>query len=82
MSEKSLKRNLYCLLEIRVLDNLFPNCRSVILNERETFDQSEHDTRIGIMDWRYQRYFSRLRRPFPLPRPPLVSLGSPIFFLI
>ena len=52
------ERNLYCLHEIRVLKNLFPSCRSVILKwarycqqhresvNMKTFHQSEHDTRI------------------------------------
>ena len=55
---KVSQRNLYCVLEIRILKNLFPNCMRVILKEHDTvnstanllawlktFDQSEHDTR-------------------------------------
>ena len=37
---KVLQRNLYCLLEIRVLKNLFPNGRSVILKERDTVNST------------------------------------------
>ena len=44
---KVLERSLYCLLEIRVLKNFFPSCRSVILKwARYCQQHREHDTRI------------------------------------
>ena len=56
---KVSQRNLYGLLEIRVLRNLFPKCKSMIraqfcLQHREsvnmkTFDQSEHDIRFWLL---------------------------------
>ena len=73
--------------------NVFANCRSVTLKERDTVNGTanlstwRHLTshsmipESGIKERRNQRHVSRLRRPFPLPRPPLGSLRSPIFFL-
>ena len=84
------ERNLYCLHEIRVLKNLFPSCRSVILKwarycqqhresvNMKTFHQSEHDTRI----WYYETVASKAclqALPLsPLPRLPLGYL-TPFF---
>ena len=94
ISEKSRKE--ICIaapIEIRVLKNLFPDSRSVKLKERDTVKSTanlstwRHLTNqsmipeSGIMEQRHQKHVSRLRRPFPLPKPPLGSLRSPIFFL-
>ena len=47
----------------------------------KTFDQSEHDAGIWYHGTAASKAVSRLRLPFPLPRIPLGSLRSPIFFL-
>ena len=85
------ERNLYCLLEIRVLKNLFPTCRSVTLKQLDTINSTanlstcRHLTNqsmipeSGIMERRHQRHVFRLRCPFYLPRQPLSSLRSTIF---
>ena len=91
---KVSQRNLYCMLEIRVLKNLSPNCMRVILKEHDTvnstanlsinmktFDQSENDTEIWYHGTAASKTVSRLRLPFPLPRIPLGSVCLPIFFL-
>ena len=75
---KVSQRNLYCLLEIRVLKNLFLNCRSVILKERDTVnsntnlstwrDQSEHDTRIWYHGTAASKAFLQAPPPFPPPQ--------------
>ena len=64
---KVSQRNLYCVLEIRVLKNLFPNCMSVILKEHDTVNSTAnlstwwHLTnqsmipKSGIMERRHQR---------------------------
>ena len=38
--QKVSQRNLYSMLEIRVLKNLFPNCMSVILKEHDTVNST------------------------------------------
>ena len=94
VSAEVSQRHLYCLLQIYpCFKNVFPNCRSVTLKERDTVNGTanlstwRHLTsqsmipESGIKERRNQRHVSRLRRPFPLPRPPLGSLRSPIFFL-
>ena len=40
ISKKVLRRNLYRLLKIRVLQNLFPNCRPVYDTESDTVNSS------------------------------------------
>ena len=42
------ERNLCCLLKIRVLKNLFPNCRSVILKEHDTVNSTTN-----LSTWRH-----------------------------
>ena len=82
ISKKVLQINLYCLLKICVLQNLFPKCRPVYVTESarycqqfcksvsmKMFGQSEHDTKSCIMEWRHQEHVSRLCHPFPLPAP-------------
>ena len=91
---KVSQRNLYCCSDRNsCFKNLFPHSRSVKLKERDTVNSTanlstwRHLTNqsmipeSGIMEQRHQKHVSRLRRPFPLPRPPLGSLRSPIFFL-
>ena len=93
ISEKSRKE--ICIaapIEIRVSKNLFPDSRSVKLKERDTVNNTANLSTLrhltnqsmipesGIMERRHQKHVS-LRCPFPLPRPPLGSLRSPIFFL-
>ena len=85
-SEKSRKE--ICFLA----RNLFANSRSVTVKERDTVNSTtnlstwSHLTNqsmipeSGVMKRRNQRHVSRLRRPFPLPSPPLGPLSSPIFF--
>ena len=83
---KVSQRNLYCLLEIRVLKNLCLNCRSMILKECDSVNSTTNLStwrhwinqsmipESGIMEQRHQRHVCRLRHPFPLPRIPLSSL--------
>ena len=90
---KVLQTNLYCLLEVCVLTNLFPNCRSVILKECDTVKSTSNLStwrlltnqsmipESGIMERWHLRHVSRLRCPFALPRLLLGSLRSQIFSL-
>ena len=82
-SEKSRKE--ICFLA----RNLFANSKSVTVKERDTVTNLSTWSHLtnqsmipesGIMKRRNQRHFSRLRRPFPLPSPPLGPLSWPIFF--
>ena len=45
---KVSQRNLYCVLEISVLKNLFPNCMSVILKEHDTVNSTAN-----LSTWRH-----------------------------
>ena len=61
-----------CYKFIRVLKNLFPNCRSVILKKRDTvnmktFDQLEHDTRIWYQGTAASKACFQAPKPFPPP---------------
>ena len=77
---KVSQRNLHC----------FPNTRSVTLKDRDTVNITanlstwRHLTNqsmipeSGIMERRHQGHVYRFCRPFPIPRPPLGSLRSPL----
>ena len=93
IKEKSRKEICIACSKSVFLKNLFSICRSVILKERDTVNNTanlstwRHLTNqsmipeSGIMERRNQWHVSRIRRPFPLPRIPLGSIRSPIFFL-
>ena len=79
-SSWSWGRNLYCLLEIRVLINLFPNYRPEYDIERvrycqqdyksvsiKTFDQPEHDSRIWYHGMVPSNECLQASPPFPPP---------------